>query len=208
MSNEELVKEIQSGNNDKKLELWHQVERLVQTVATPVIHATKNNKIYERNDLMQIGYLALENAIKSYDVNADYKFTTHFWYVLKTEFAKQTSFRTAAQKSDPTRSPISLNEPIHIKNENIYCLQDLLQDPNDYFEYIDECDYESWKKRVIEEAIQALTDEEKQVIQFRYYENKTQMEISMMMNVSYQRISQIKNTALKKLRKNPKLQEL
>ena len=55
-------------------------------------------------------------------------------------------------------------------------------------------------KRELEEAISVLTEKERKVILLYYYEELTLKEISMIMEVSESRISQLHTKALQKLK--------
>ncbi|MCR5594252.1 MAG: FliA/WhiG family RNA polymerase sigma factor [Lachnospiraceae bacterium] len=56
-------------------------------------------------------------------------------------------------------------------------------------------------KRMLAEALETLTDKERQVILMFYYEDMTQKEISMVLEVSESRASQLHTKALQKLQK-------
>ncbi len=56
-------------------------------------------------------------------------------------------------------------------------------------------------KRVLEKALELLTEKEKKVIYLYYYEDLTLKEISNILEVSESRISQLHTRALQKMRK-------
>ena len=55
-------------------------------------------------------------------------------------------------------------------------------------------------KRTLSEAIDSLTENERKVIALYYYEELTLKEISMILEVSESRVSQLHTKALKKMR--------
>lgn len=84
MSNEEIVKEIQSGYNKKENmeKLWNNMEKLIQLIA-------KEFYGYEEvEDLTQEGYIALYDAIKNYDESKGVKFSNYAAYWIKTRMTR------------------------------------------------------------------------------------------------------------------------
>lgn len=209
MTNEELVMEIQQGHREKLLDLWEQVERYVRVAAQPVIRALEGNPVCDIDDLMQAGYLVLEDAAMSFDSSGDYKFTTYLRFKLKNAFAEATGFRTKAQKEDPLRNAISLDSPrVTADSENDCCLMDLIPDPFDYAEQLEDQDYEAWKTATIRQEVDNLPDDEMEVIQRRYFSGDTQKDIAESLKLSPQRISQLEKRALQKLKERKILQDI
>ena len=209
MTNEELVMEIQQGHREKLLDLWEQVERYVRVAAQPVIRALEGNPVCDIDDLMQAGYLVLEDAAMSFDSSGDYKFTTHLRFKLKNAFAEATGFRTKAQKEDPLRNAISLDAArSNADSENDCCLMDLIPDPVDYAELLEDQDYEEWKKATVRQEVKNLPDDEMNVIQRRYFSGDTQKDVAESLGLSPQRISQLEKQALRKLKKYQVLQDI
>ena len=79
MTNEELVREIQSGKTEKMSELWEQVRRYVWQQA-------RRRRYVEQEDLCQSGYIALAEAVGTYKEDGGMSFLNWFTYYLRTGF--------------------------------------------------------------------------------------------------------------------------
>ena len=82
MSNEELVKSIQSGNKEAMIQLWSQVERLA-TLLTK-----KWSGVVEREDLMQEAFIALDLAARDYEQRNNTTFAGYYAKRLQWHFAE------------------------------------------------------------------------------------------------------------------------
>ena len=71
MTNERLVKEIQSGNKQRYEQLWKQCEKFVRQ------QANRWSTYVEFEDLVQQGYIILHDAAADYDPDAGTKFITY-----------------------------------------------------------------------------------------------------------------------------------
>lgn len=62
---------------------------------------------------------------------------------------------------------------------------------------------ESWLEHIaLKEATSRLTDRERWILNLRFFEGKTQMEVSTEIGVSQAQISRLEKVALKQIRKN------
>lgn len=79
MKNEEIVREIKSGNNrtENILKLWRNMENLIVKIAKGF------NGYAELEDLIQEGFCALYDAIKYYDENKGSTFSSYAVYWIK-----------------------------------------------------------------------------------------------------------------------------
>lgn len=77
MTNEELVSLIRAGERDRMGELWQNVERFVWQQAARRILLGADGVTVE--DLYQSGYLALVDAVKSYEVRRGMAFLGWLW---------------------------------------------------------------------------------------------------------------------------------
>lgn len=91
--------------------------------------------------------------------------------------------------------PVSLYEKVYDKSGNKVSLLDEIKDPN-----------ESLDKQIemisLKSALQKLDDREKDVISRRYFEGKTQVEVSDEIGISQAQVSRIEKNALKSLQLN------
>ena len=89
----------------------------------------------------------------------------------------------------------SIQKTIYQSEGNAICLMDKLADEKDEKE-------EVLNKIMIEEMLAGLDETEQSIIRMRYYENKTQSEISNMMGISQVQVSRLEKKSLLKMRKN------
>ena len=90
--------------------------------------------------------------------------------------------------------PISLYEPVFNDNGDALYLMDQLSDSSGTDE--------SWLESIVlREAIKALNERERRIIQLRFYKNKTQMEIAEEIGISQAQVSRLEKGALEKMRK-------
>ncbi len=96
---------------------------------------------------------------------------------------------------DAISDPVSLFDPVyHDGNETVMLMDQIGDDKN--------CD-EVWINNVcISEAINSLNDRERQILMLRYYEGKTQMEISEEIGISQAQVSRLEKNAKQTLKKN------
>ena len=95
---------------------------------------------------------------------------------------------------DAISDPVSLYDPVYNKAGDTLQLVDQLFDESQSDEI--------WTERVaLREAIDRLTDREKKILMLRYYEGKTQTEISAEVGISQAQVSRLEKNALGAIRK-------
>lgn len=95
---------------------------------------------------------------------------------------------------DAIQDPISLFEPIyHDGGDAIYVMDQISDSKN-----IDD----SWIENIsIKQAMQRLNDREKLILNLRFFEGKTQMEVADEIGISQAQVSRLEKTALNHMRK-------
>ena len=90
--------------------------------------------------------------------------------------------------------PISLYEPVYNEGGDSIYVMDQISDTNSSDEI--------WLENIaIKEAMKALTDRERTIINLRYYKNKTQMEIAEEIGISQAQVSRLEKGALEHMKK-------
>ena len=90
--------------------------------------------------------------------------------------------------------PISLYEPVYSDNGDSIYVMDQLSDAGSSDEI--------WLENIVlREAMKHLTDRERDIINLRYYKNKTQMEIAEAIGISQAQVSRLEKGALENMRK-------
>lgn len=90
--------------------------------------------------------------------------------------------------------PISIYEPVYSENGDSIYLMDQLSDSNPADE--------AWLENIaLKEAMKKLSEREKNIINLRFYKNKTQMEIASEIGISQAQVSRLEKAALERMRK-------
>lgn len=96
---------------------------------------------------------------------------------------------------DAIVDPVSLYEPIYDHGGDTICVMDQVKDT--------ENTDDSWIRQIsLKEAIRRLPDRERNILALRFYEGKTQMEVSAEIGISQAQVSRLEKTALGVIRKN------
>ncbi|MBE7086768.1 MAG: sigma-70 family RNA polymerase sigma factor [Clostridiales bacterium] len=94
---------------------------------------------------------------------------------------------------DAISDTVSIYEPVYNKSGDELLLLDQLGDEKNTDE--------SWTERVaLNTALSKLNEREQKIIKLRYYEGKTQTEISDMVGISQAQVSRLEKTALKEIK--------
>ena len=96
---------------------------------------------------------------------------------------------------DAIQEPVSLFEPVFQDGTDTLCVMDQIKDKND--------ETGIWEQNVtISEAMKKLDDRERRIINMRFYDGKTQMEVAEEIGISQAQVSRLEKSALKHMRKN------
>lgn len=94
---------------------------------------------------------------------------------------------------DAISDPVSLYDPVFNKAGDTLMIMDQLGDEKNTDE--------NWTEKVaLESAMSRLSDREKKILRLRYYEGKTQTEISEEVGISQAQVSRLEKTALKSIK--------
>lgn len=208
MSNEELAKKIKAGENELIPTLWEQVEKFIKLMANKFYTAYMNRCIsvgVELNDLYQLGYFAMLNAIKAFDDSVEYKFTTYLSTHLKNIFFKAAEMRSTGWQNKP--DSISLDAAIYEnKDGDTVSMLDTIPDPiaETDFDNIIESDYQKSLHNDLIAAMADLPNEQKQLIDCLYFRNLTNKEAGQV--IGRQFINRVHTAALKNMARHERLQ--
>lgn len=93
---------------------------------------------------------------------------------------------------DAITEPVSLNETVYCDEEDALTLQDHIAD--------DKCSENVWAEQIsLSDAINSLEEKEKNILLKRYYEGKTQMEVSQEIGLSQAQVSRLEKNAVNDL---------
>lgn len=107
----------------------------------------------------------------------------------------QVAEREVVYALDAISDPVSLYEPVYNKSGDTLLLMDQLCDEKNTDE--------AWTEHVaLGEALEKLGDREKRILFLRYFEGKTQVEISAEVGISQAQVSRLEKNALNNIRLN------
>ena len=107
----------------------------------------------------------------------------------------QVAQREVVYALDAISDPVSLYEPVYNKSGDTLLLMDQLADSKNTDEI--------WTEHVaLSEAMQRLGDRERKILFLRYFEGKTQTEISEEVGISQAQVSRLEKNALQNIRLN------
>jgi RNA polymerase sporulation-specific sigma factor len=107
----------------------------------------------------------------------------------------QVAEREVVYALDAISDPVSLYEPIYNKSGDTLLLMDQLADEKNTDEV--------WTEHVaLGEALEKLGERERKILFLRYYEGKTQTEISEEVGISQAQVSRLEKNALQNIRLN------
>ena len=96
---------------------------------------------------------------------------------------------------DAIMDPVSLYEPIYSDGGDAICVMDQVKDSKNTDE--------SWLERIaLKEAISHLSDRERHILSLRFFEGRTQMEVSAEIGISQAQVSRLEKNAIWKIRKS------
>lgn len=91
---------------------------------------------------------------------------------------------------DAIQSPVSLYEPVYSEGGDTLYIMDQVSDKKNK--------EEKWVEEIsLREALSKLSDREKNIIELRFYEGKTQMEVANEICISQAQVSRLEKSALK-----------
>lgn len=96
---------------------------------------------------------------------------------------------------DAIVDPVSLYEPVYSDSGDTICVMDQVRDSKNTDE--------NWLEQIaLREAIAKLSDREKRILSLRFFQGKTQMEVSTEVGISQAQVSRLEKNALRQIRKD------
>lgn len=91
--------------------------------------------------------------------------------------------------------PVSLYEPVYSDNGDAVCVMDQVKDRRNTDE--------NWLNHIaLQDAVDKLPAREKRILALRFFQGKTQMEVSAEVGISQAQVSRLEKSALEQIRKN------
>ena len=96
---------------------------------------------------------------------------------------------------DAIMDPVSLYEPVYSDSGDTICVMDQVRDSKNTDE--------NWLEQIaLREAIAKLSDREKRILSLRFFQGKTQMEVSTEVGISQAQVSRLEKNALRQIKKD------
>ena len=96
---------------------------------------------------------------------------------------------------DAISDPVSLYEPVYDHDGDTICVMDQVKDSKNTDE--------SWLEQIaLKEAISHLSERERHILSLRFFEGKTQMEVSAEVGISQAQVSRLEKSAIHQIKKN------
>ena len=205
LTNEEkelLFEKIKKGDKEAR-ELYIKGNlRLVLSVIKRFSGSNEN-----ADDLFQIGCIGLMKAIDNFDTTLQVKFSTYAVPMIIGEIRRylrdnstirvSRSLRDTAYKAiyarDAIQSPMSLYEPVYTEGGDTLYVMDQVSDKKNK--------EENWVENLaLQDAMNRLNDRERHIVNLRFYEGKTQMEVAQEIGISQAQVSRLEKNALRVMR--------
>ncbi len=95
---------------------------------------------------------------------------------------------------DAIVEPVSLYEPVYSDGGDTICVMDQVRDTKNTDEH--------WTERIaLKEAVSHLTQREREILDLRFFQGKTQMEVSAEIGISQAQVSRLEKGALQQIRR-------
>lgn len=206
MSNEELAIMARDGDQDALIQLWNQIRNFVVKQALRWHNAVQGAGGADLEDYIQSGFLAMMNAVDSFDVERGKAFIGWLNMHLKTAFSKACGLHTKRDRQDPLNSALSLDAPLDEDGgeslENIVpALDDPIADAENRL-------YNEALREALDAAIKHLPSVNAAVIREIYFYGHKPEEIAANNGVSPLEVDHIKTKSLQRLRKPEITKEL
>ena len=225
LSNEErneLLKELKHGDLEAREKFINGNLRLVLSVIQRFYNKGENV-----DDLFQVGCIGLIKAIDNFDMSQNVQFSTYAVPMIIGEirrYLRDLAYKALGVKEkiykeeqreatieeiakqlevskeeivislDAIQEPISLQEPAYSENtENIYIIDQVKDKKNTD---------ELWTQNItIAESMKRLNEKERMIINKRFFEGRTQIEVAEEIGISQAQVSRLERTAINHIKR-------
>ena len=205
-TNEEIVAMIQAGRSDLFLELWQRVKQYVRKRALFRLHycgfdGGSGCGGVELDDLMQSGFIAMTEAIKTFSPGES-SFLSWLTFYLRKAFREAQGVSTS--KRDPLDMCISLDRPESDESDDTIIESipgaEVWEDADRKI-YLDEL------HAALEKALSEIPEKQAEILRKTSFENKTLRESGTEIGVSVERARQLRRAGLNSMRNNKGLKQ-
>lgn len=208
-TNEELAMMIQDGDERKVPELWEQVRKLYLKKSIQYFEGHRelcSRCGVELDDIYQQSFFAFMQSVESYDPESGLSFLSFVNYPFQTEMQNLTGMRTALTRLDPLNSCGSLDKEIETEDGSGDTLGDFVPDPTalDFLELLDAQSVGAMIRAEVRKLPAPVCD----VIAWHFLDGQTLGAIAERLELSPERVRQLKKRGLSTLSKRRVLVDL
>lgn len=203
MNNEELAMEIQAGRAGYG-QLWEQVHKFIRLRAKrffTLYGDTCERAGVEPDDLLQCGFLALQDAVQAYNPESGYQLLAFITRPLQTRFREACGILTS--RRDPLNNCDSLDREVKGDGDSSIPLGELLEDGQAAAAMENTID-RVWQDELhdaLEQAMATLPEQQRDVLHLRYWGQQTQDGIAAACGITREQVRQAEQKAMRSLRK-------
>lgn len=200
LTNEQLFDLIKDGNEDLQPVLWERVKSLAYMLSSRFYSQNKElcrSRGFEEWDIKQLSYIAYASLFETYSTDKNYAYSTALGYALRNELRTALGKKTDVLSWDNS----SLDDTIG-EDEDGQPIAETVADETSSapFEEIEDSSEQEYKHKILQEEIDKLPEREQEIINGKYYGEKTLQELAKGMNVSVERAGQLHRSAIRHLR--------
>lgn len=203
-TNEELAARAQDGDRRSLLELWERVERLLGMMSGQAFFAKRGRAAQAgvtEEDIKQESYLAFLDAVKGFKRDSGLKFSSYLQYPMKSHVNALLYLRNNKERNNPLCNCESLNKPVRGEEGGEVEPIKFILDETDMEEEALQRVFEEQLHTAIEEGLYKLPERERWILRKVYFDGWTLGQVSERDGSSKQNIGQIRNRALRDMRK-------
>lgn len=209
MEASKIAAAVQAGQADR-LELWEAVRRFAYDRAYRWCRAMEGRGGMVLEDYIQVAFLALLEALESWDPAAGASFLTWYGLKLKGAFTEAAGMRTQRDKRDPIHHALSLDAPLtDSESGEDLTLADVIEDPYAAAEVeaVAELDYQRRRTQALATALDGLTEDQRRAVVLRHCHGLTLDQTAARMGTTRATARAAEQKGLRLLR-HPKNREL
>lgn len=162
------------------------------TYAVPML-VGEVKRVLRDNNSMRVARSIRDTAYQALKARAELEKEEREVSIDKIASHMNVAVSEVAYALDAISDTVSLFDPVYNKNGDELLLVDQIGDPKNTDE--------NWTEKVaLDRAISELDEREKKIIELRYFEGKTQTEISKEVGISQAQVSRLEKSALSQIR--------
>lgn len=213
MTLEQLATRAQSGDLEALYQLWETFHRLLFSLAWKFYQAhgkegcSRRGVVWE--DLKQEAFLALSDAVRCYDPEKPFVFSTYLTHTAENRFRSCMGIRQN-RPENPLNDSIRLDTPTKgEEGEAGDPLGDFLPDPKAEaaLAQVDTLQAKAWVHQLLENCLGNLTPVQEAVVRRRFYLRQTRLQTAQALHITPEQVRKEEEKALRALRGAPSLRQ-